>query len=75
MIPTYYIQAKIKKSVQYAIKQKQAILCLHFGWMENTSSTTFDKIPEGSVIKIFSEYVGGSPYAKSYGNKKNGKLI
>lgn len=75
MINTYYIQAKSKKAVKDSLSNGEKVLCLSFGFMSQTQTYIFQDIPNGSVIKIFDKFVSGSPYAKAYGNKKNGKLV
>lgn len=42
------------------------------------SSRLLSEMPRGTVVKVFSKYVCGSPYAQSYGtvdHKKDGTLF
>lgn len=66
-IQTYYVNAASKKAINEAIAAgKQVTAVCHSMMNEHTKSIT--NLNDGDVIKIWEKKIGGSPYAKSYGN-------
>lgn len=70
---TYYIHGS-KASTKDAIRNGVPVYGENFS-LFGGERLPWEKIPNGSVIKFYTKMIGGSPYAKSYGQKKDGKLV
>jgi hypothetical protein len=69
-----YIQGKSKKAIQNDITSGATVRALEIG-MFGSTEFDFKDLPNGTTVKIYEKIVGGNPYAKSYGQVKNGKLV
>ncbi len=72
---TIYIQAKSKKELNEKLANKEQIKGTEYD-MFSTNPCILNELPTGTVVKVFEKYVGGNPYAKSYGvwNKEKKKI-
>lgn len=61
-----YIQAKSKKSLNERLGYNEDIQVVVYD-ISGASSMSIHELPKGCVISVFEKFVGGSPYAKSYG--------
>ncbi len=68
-----YIQGKSKAQINRDLKAGKPVVAKEIS-MFNTENHAFENLPDGTVVKVFENYVGGQPYAKSYGQVKNGKI-
>ena len=68
-----YIQGNSKAAINRDITDGKDIVAKEIS-MFQTIEHSFKDLPDGTVVKIFKKYVGGNPYANSYGQVKNGKL-
>ena len=68
-----YIQAKSKVEVNQKLAEGKTVTATEYD-MFNTLTHNFNELPEGTTVKIFEKYVGGNPFAKSYGVVKGGKI-
>lgn len=77
-IKTVYIEGASKKALNQRLAIDQhALEALEFNHFEGNEVWNVEQLANGTVVKIFSKYVGGNPYAKSYGNiarKADGKV-
>jgi hypothetical protein len=64
-----YIQGN-KKSTNEKLAAKKPVFGDEFV-MFNCTTHDVTAVPNGTVVKFFDKYVGGSPYAKSYGQVVN----
>lgn len=71
-----YVQAKSKAELNRRLAQGETFEALHYGIPHN-DVYDLERLPVGTVVKIFEKYVGGNPYAKAYGTvaNKGGKVI
>ena len=74
-IATVYIRAKSKADAKRRLAAGEDLVCHMFDFFHGDHDMFWSEVAEGTVVKIFSEIVGGSPYAKAYGNKKKMKLV
>lgn len=66
-IETYYVKAASKKAINETLAAgKQVLATCHSVFNSCTKNIT--ELNNGDVIKIYEKTVGGSPYAKAYGN-------
>ena len=72
---TIYIQAKSKKELNEKLAKGEKIQGTEYD-MFSTNHCTLNELPTGTVVKVFEKYVGGNPYAKSYGvwSKEKNKI-
>lgn len=68
-----YINAKSKAEVNRSLKEGKTVFAKEIK-LGSVHDYTFDQLPNGTTVKIYEKYIGGSPFAKSYGIVKNGKL-
>jgi len=70
---TVYIKGKSKAAINRSLQAGEPVNAIQY---DRCSVTThkFQNLPDGTVVKVFEKIIGGSPYAKSYGTVKNGKL-
>lgn len=61
-----YIKANSKKSVNERLAGGEHVEGTIHSMMRSQVASLKD-CPSGTVVKIFSKYVGGQPYAKAYG--------
>lgn len=71
-----YIHGDSKAAINRRLKAGDKLEALYYGLPYND---VFDveALRDGCVVKVFSKYVGGNPYAKAYGTikrDKNGKV-
>lgn len=63
-----YIQGKSKKAINEKLAAGQPVHGMEYDFFTGDRAHTLNgDVPKGTVIKIFGQYVGGNPYAKSYG--------
>lgn len=67
-----YIQAESKKALNMALIQGAKLEALYFGIPHN-DVYNLEELPDGTVVKLFTRYVGGNPYAKAYGTIKRNR--
>lgn len=68
MSMTLYVQAKSKKEINERLATGKPVLGDSYGMFGNEGCYALDsKLPNGTVIKVYEKFVGGSPYAKTYG--------
>lgn len=74
MIETYYVQGT-KKATNQRIEDGLTILAVCHSMM-NPHTKPLTELKHGDVIKFWEKKVGGSPYAKAYGNwdSKKGRV-
>ena len=70
---TVYIQAKSKAAINRALVAGDKVVVTEYK-LGTVTHHTFQNIPDGTVVKVFEKFVDGSPFAKSYGQVKNGKV-
>jgi len=70
-IPTVYIKGS-KKQANEKLAAGQEVSCQSFS-MFGDNYSRLSACPDGTVIKFYDKLVGGSPYAKSYGNWRPAK--
>lgn len=70
---TVYIKGKSKAAINRAIVAGDKVVGTEYN-LGSVTHHTFNKIPDGTVVKVYDKFVGGSPFAKSYGQVKNGKI-
>lgn len=72
---TLYVKAKSKKEINTKLESGLIVRAESFEMFGGGGSYKLDSsLPDGTVIKVFDKYCGGSPYAKAYGtwnSKKN----
>ena len=69
-----YIKGKSKAEINRRLQSGVSVMCMEFG-MGRTEHHRFKDLPVGTTIKVFEKTVGGQPYAKSYGVKKDNVTI
>ena len=69
-----YVHAKSKKAVNEFLTAGIAVFGENYSMFDGAGTYDLTEVPNGTMVKIFSKYVGGSPYAKAYGLMQNGKL-
>ena len=68
-IRTYYVKAKSKKAINEDLAAGKKVYAEDFSLFGNIGmELDLRKLNNGDVIKIYDKEVGGSPYAKAYGN-------
>jgi hypothetical protein len=75
-IRTVYVRAKSKAELNREIAAGKLFECVEYTPF-NTEVYDLERMPDGTVVKIYEKEVHGSPYAKAYGNvsHKNGVLF
>lgn len=70
-----YVQGKSKKEINERLEKGETVYGTEFSMFQQNTISLKDA-PNGAVIKVFEKYVGGNPYAKSYGtwNKAKNKI-
>ena len=67
-IRTVYVEAASKAEINRRLKvDNNAFECVEFK-MGQGDVFDLERMPAGTVVKIWSKLVGGVPYAKAYGN-------
>jgi len=66
-ITTYYVKAKSKKALNEALEAGKVIYADRHT-MHSIETVRISALNNGDVIKVYEKVVGGSPYAKAYGN-------
>ena len=77
MIETVYVRANSKKELNARLASDGAVQGDAFN-PYGSQMRHLESLPVGTVIKIYSKYVGGNPYAKAYGNiarDKSGRVF
>jgi hypothetical protein len=69
-IQTIHIQFKSKEKMRQSKAGFNALLAAGDTW----ALRQIEGYPDGTVVKFFKKYVGGSPYVTTYGNIKKGKV-
>ncbi len=75
-IQTIYVKAKSKKELNERLANDEQVMgTIHS--MGTQEVKLLSHANDGDVIKIYEKFVGGSPYAKAYGNwnSKKGKVV
>jgi hypothetical protein len=67
-----YIQAKSKAAINRDLKEGKPVTAMEYGFA--VTHHEFKDLPDGTVVKVFEKVIGGNPYAKAYGQVKNGKV-
>lgn len=67
-IPTVYVLGASKKALNELLSLDESGYqrCTQYHFQGSEQLNLFN-MPNGTVIKIYSKLVGGSPYAKAYG--------
>jgi hypothetical protein len=69
-----YVKAKSKKAINESLASGFEVYGDHYTLEGGRNVWLDEKLPSGTVIKVYEKTVGGSPYAKAYGTwdaKKN----
>ena len=74
-IKTLYIKANSKKAANEALKTGNELEVYEAKFMIGLVPANIEDFPTGTVVKIFSKFVGGQPYAKAYGNYNKEKNL
>jgi hypothetical protein len=77
-IRTVYVQAKSKADINRRLEAGETVLATEYNRWEVKKMPLGEMIPDGTVIKVFSQFDPfGTPYAKAYGNwnSKRGRVI
>ena len=75
-----YIQANSKKAINEALASGKKVPAVEYNMFNPNGQYMTDHIlndlPTGTIVSVFSKYVGGQPYAKAYGSwdKEKNKL-
>lgn len=74
-----YVQAKSKKAINEALSQGARVEATEYNAFNPNGYETkhiLNDLPSGTVVSVFSEFAGGQPYAKAYGewNQEKNKL-
>lgn len=70
-----YVKGASKKAVNERIAKGETVWGENFSMFGGAGTYKLDKdLPKGTVVSIFDKYVGGQPYAKSYGTWDGLKL-
>lgn len=67
-----YVEAGSKKALNTALILGARFEALYYGTPHNDVYNLED-LPDGTVVKLFTRYVGGNPYAKAYGTIKRNR--
>lgn len=72
-----YVQGKSKAEINRRLAAGETIVGTEHKLGSETKWPLSEMLPDGSIIKVFSKVVGGSPYAKSYGrwNQKLRRVV
>lgn len=70
-----YVNAKSKKAINDMIAEGKTVYGLNYSIFGNGGEYALSSaLPVGTVIKVYSKMVGGSPYAKAYGTWDGSKV-
>ena len=71
-----YVKGASKKALNEQIAAGQEIFGTEYKLCEENRHK-LNELPTGTVVKVFEKFVGGNPYAKSYGtwNKEKNKIL
>jgi len=74
-----YIQANSKKAINEALTDGKKVPAVEYNMFNPNGYMTdhiLNDLPTGTIVSVFSKYVGGQPYAKAYGSwdKEKNKL-
>ncbi len=67
-----YVKAESKKALNVALVMGERCEALYYGIPHN-DVYNLEALPDGTVVKLFTRYVGGNPYAKAYGTIKRNR--
>ena len=67
MIDTVYVKADSKRALNRRLADERITGTSYTPWDVKTVELN-DQLPKGTVIKIYTKIISGSPYAKAYGN-------
>lgn len=73
-IITLYVKGKSKKEINERLLNGEVVRGVHHTPWGETEHELGPNLSHGTVIKVYDKYVGGSPYAKAYGNWDSKKL-
>jgi len=63
-----YVQAKSKKAINEKLANHEVVPGYYYSLFGGGSYYELDeKLPAGTIIKIYEKLVNGNPYAKAYG--------
>lgn len=63
-----YVQAKSKKAINEKLAKNEVVPGYYYSIFGGGGYYELDeKLPVGTIIKVYEKLVGGSPYAKAYG--------
>lgn len=70
-----YVKGASKKALNEKLALNERIGATEYD-MFSTNNCILNELPTGTVVKVYSEMIGGNPYAKSYGvwNKEKNKI-
>lgn len=71
-IQTVYVRANSKKDLNERLMNDEDVKGIIHS-MYDQKTIRLRELNDGDVIKIYSKLVGGSPYAKAYGNWQKDK--
>lgn len=72
-----YIQAKSKKEINERLTTGSKIEATEYNAFNPNGYKTehiLNDLPTGTIVSVFSKFVGGQPYAKAYGSWNKEKL-
>lgn len=71
-----YVKGASKKAINELIAAGKSIYGTEY-MPTSQNDHRLNDLPTGTCVKVFDKYVGGNPYAKSYGtwNKEKNKLL
>jgi hypothetical protein len=67
MIATIYVNAKSKADLNRCLQTQQGATGIVYEQFDS-QVLALRSMPAGSVVKIYERFVGGSPFARAYGN-------
>lgn len=62
-----YVKAKSKKELNERLRNGEQVHGVHYTPWGETKHELGPNLENGTVIKVYDRVVGGSPYAKAYG--------
>ena len=70
-----YVKSKSKVEVNKKLANNEIVTGINHSIFGDGGEYALNKdLAEGTVIAIYDKYVGGNPYAKSWGTWKKGKV-
>jgi len=66
MIDTVYVKAESKRALNTRLLNERVSGTIYTPW-DAREVELDEKLPRGTVVKIYTKIISGSPYAKAYG--------